>query len=378
MRFLIDASAARHSGALTQHLGFLPALDAILPPGDECLVLGSPDLNRALGNGIRRLQVETVDAALGWKRFLALNSRIAAYSRSFNPDALLLAHHAPGRNSAPYVLRLTDAHLVDHEVRQDLMRFYTLRERVTWQAKVVGFARASRRASAILCATDAVRAQLLRGLPDVAPERVFVAHYGASPLVARAAQHPGPRGLRLLTMHASPRKNIETILDAMARPGMAESTLTVMADLAAPKTPYHRFLARRIQELGLAARVHSAGYIKGMDALIGLMMEHDILLCPSRLESWSHSVVEGMGIGMPVVASDIDCHREVAGDTAWLVPVEDSTAMAAALASVAAGGPAVRERLDRAMARARGFDWGGYADGALTALRLAAGSPHSA
>ena len=373
MKWLIDASAARHSGALTQHLGFLPALDDVID-GDECVVLASPELERALGGNLRNVRIERVAARDGWNRFAALNSRVQAFTRDFKPDAILFGQYAPVGATAPYVLRMTDAHLVDHVERRRLMRFYPLRDRLAWRAKLITFRRSLRAAGAVLCATRAVRDQVVADAPWLGAGKLHVAHYGASRLISAGFRHPGPGGMRLLTMHVSPRKNVETILEAMALPELAAATLTVLGDLDTPRTRYARFLAERVRALGLTGRVRSAGYVRDAVALREIMMNHDILLCPSRIESWSHTVIEGMGIGMPVVASDIACHREVTDGGAWLTPCDDERALAAAVSRIAAGGAEVEMRIQRGLAVIGKYDWRGYAVGALAALRGAAGS----
>ena len=373
MKWLIDASAARHSGALTQHLGFLPALDDAIG-ADECVVLASPELEKAIGGMLHHVRLQRVAASVGWNRFAALNSRIREFSREFQPDAILFGQYAPVRATAPYVLRMTDAHLVDHAERNRLMRFYSFRDRLAWRAKLFTFRRSLRAAGAVLCATRAVRDQLQADAPWFPADRLIVAPYGPSPLIARAARHPANAGMRLLSMHVSPRKNVETILAAMTHPALAGATLTVLGDLDRPRTAYARFLAEKVSALGLSQRVRSAGYVSDEDALIRIMLQHDMLLCPSRIESWSHTVVEALGIGMPVIASDNACHREVADGAAWLVAADDDDALAATIARVAAGGPDVADRIDRGLRVVRNYDWDAYAAGALAALRTAAAS----
>lgn len=372
MSWLIDASTAHHSGVLTHHLGILPALDAIA--GDERIdVLAAEPLARALDGRIRTLRLEVLTSRQGAGRLTALHSGVRSRIRDHRPDAVLLGQYAPLGTPAPYVLRMTDAHLIDHEERGRLMRFYTPLQRLGWRVKLAAFRHSVRRAGAVLCATRAVRDQLMAAHPELDPDRIHVAHYGPSPRTAGDARHSGPRGNRLLTMHLSPRKNVEAILEAMARPGMDPFELTVMGDLERPENPYTRFLADRARSLGVADRVHSAGYIRDPDRLRECLLDHDVLLCPSRIESWSHTVVEGMALGMPVVASDIACHQEVSGGAAWLVPCDDAAALAGAVREAAGGGPAVRTRLDRGVEVARGYDWAGYAAAVLRALRTAAG-----
>jgi glycosyltransferase involved in cell wall biosynthesis len=63
----------------------------------------------------------------------------------------------------------------------------------------------------------------------------------------------------------------------------------------------------------------------------------DIVLCPSRSESFGRVAAEAMMNGLPVVASDIPAYRELVGETGagLLFPVGDVAAAAAAIRRLA-------------------------------------------
>jgi glycosyltransferase involved in cell wall biosynthesis len=68
-----------------------------------------------------------------------------------------------------------------------------------------------------------------------------------------------------------------------------------------------------------------------------LWRRHDVLLFPSRWESFGLVVAEAMAWGLPVVAAASDGVRGVLGPNhRWLVPVADPAGLARALAAVAA------------------------------------------
>ena len=69
-------------------------------------------------------------------------------------------------------------------------------------------------------------------------------------------------------------------------------------------------------------------------------------------EGFGIPVLEAMAQGTPVVCSDIPVFREVAGDAARFVPVDDVAALADAIGSLL-GDDAAREALVRARPRAR-------------------------
>jgi glycosyltransferase involved in cell wall biosynthesis len=367
--YLIEASNARHSGALTDYLGLLPALDAMA--GDDPIrVLVSPELAAALDGRVDTLELEVLSTGSGLARPLALTLALRRRITALGPRAVAFGQQVPPWISTPYVLRMTDSHMVQPGPRRRLMRFYSPLQRLAWSVRVRAFQRAVRSATRVLCATAAARDELLAAHPELEVDRVRVARFGRSPLARSDARHPGPSGRRLLTMHLRPRKNVELILDALALPGMEAFELSVLGDLDRPVDRYTRFLAERARERGVMDRVHSLGYLPDPDRVLDAVLEHDVLLCPSRIESWSHTVVEGLAVGIPVVASDIACHREVSDGAAWLVG-DDAAALARAVREAVAGGLAVRERVERGIAVARRYDWSEHAAALLDGLRAA-------
>lgn len=70
------------------------------------------------------------------------------------------------------------------------------------------------------------------------------------------------------------------------------------------------------------------------------------LLLPSRYEGFAFTPLEAMARGCPVLVSDIPAVREVSGEGAWLLPVDDVPAWGEALRRVV-GDPAVRDDLVR-------------------------------
>src|SRR5207245_6217582 len=84
----------------------------------------------------------------------------------------------------------------------------------------------------------------------------------------------------------------------------------------------------------------------------------DIVICPSREESFCRVVAEAMLNGIPVVASDIAAIRELVGDdeAGILVPAGDAERAAAAVTCLARD-PDLRRRLgDEGRRRATAFD----------------------
>ena len=83
------------------------------------------------------------------------------------------------------------------------------------------------------------------------------------------------------------------------------------------------------------------------DGLAALMASSSGLLAPSMAEGFSLPVAEALACKTPVIASDIDVHREVATDRATLLHPNDGRAWAEAIEALAAGS---RRRHDEAVA----------------------------
>jgi glycosyltransferase involved in cell wall biosynthesis len=98
------------------------------------------------------------------------------------------------------------------------------------------------------------------------------------------------------------------------------------------------------------------GYVS--DAVLGELYRRAVLVCcPSLYEGFGLPVLEAMGVGTPVLASDIPVHREVAGAAAVLLPPDDPTRWAAEAAALASDDDRRRELAARGQSRAREFSW---------------------
>jgi len=106
-------------------------------------------------------------------------------------------------------------------------------------------------------------------------------------------------------------------------------------------------------EVELLARslgVHEAVAFVGERLSLGDLFAHaDVFLLPSDQESFGLAALESLASGVPVVASDVGGVAEVVtqGETGWLVPPRNPSAMARAVLSLLAD-PARRKAMGRA------------------------------
>jgi len=102
------------------------------------------------------------------------------------------------------------------------------------------------------------------------------------------------------------------------------------------------------------SNVRFAGWVDNIGDYYAAM---DVLAFPSRYEALGSAILEGMSFGLPVVASRVDGIPEIVRDNVdgFLVPVNDSLALAERILELAAD-PVLRQRLgEKARARAQQF-----------------------
>jgi glycosyltransferase involved in cell wall biosynthesis len=105
-------------------------------------------------------------------------------------------------------------------------------------------------------------------------------------------------------------------------------------------------LERRVARLGLTERVRFAGFVDH-DRIHEAYAAADLFVMPSLAEGLPVALVEALGAGLPVIASDIAEHRQVAPDGVLsLVAVGDPAAIATAISELAAD-PARRAEMRR-------------------------------
>jgi glycosyltransferase involved in cell wall biosynthesis len=237
--------------------------------------------------------------------------------------------------------------------------------------------------AAVLAAAQAVvttsawtRRQLLERylLP---PARVHVATPGTDTAPADPRTTDGERLLCVGTL--APHKGQDLLLAALAR----TAGLAWRCTLVGPLDRDPRFVAsleRRAAEAGIAGRLRIAGTRTGA-ALQREYRGADVLVVPSRTETYGMTVTEALATGLPVIATAVGGVPEAVGRTAagvpgLLVPPGDSAALAAALARWLTDAD-LRGRLRRAALRRRETlpGWRTTADRIRTVLSAVGAEP---
>lgn len=129
----------------------------------------------------------------------------------------------------------------------------------------------------------------------------------ATQVQARARQ-PGP--LRILMVgNLIPRKNLHTLLAALARLPREDWQLEVVGSLESD-AEYVRTVKAQIEDRGLSDRVKLLGTVTGKELAVRYA-ESQLLAAPSSYEGFGMVYLEGKGYGLPALASTTGASREV-------------------------------------------------------------------
>lgn len=150
------------------------------------------------------------------------------------------------------------------------------------------------------------------------------------------ARYPGLRsaGRRLLFLsRIDPKKNLETLLDALALLP-ADVALCVCGDGDAE---YRRQLEARSRALGVAARVTWAGHVSGSDKADALAAA-DLFVLPSFAENFGIAAVEALLAGRPgILGEGVGIAGTVAAAGAGVAVAPTAAAVAAAIHALDTG-----------------------------------------
>lgn len=201
---------------------------------------------------------------------------------------------------------------------------------------------------------------LLTRTPDNRRDRRIALGVGDHvPLVLAAARHEHQKGL-------------DVLVRAMA---LVQRHVPGAALLVAGRFGGQTRLLEATAERVGADRVCLLGPRDDVPALMGAA---DVFCAPSRWEGLGSAVIEAMGVGVPIVASDVPAIREAVGSDACanLVPPEDPPALAAALAQTFSDAGTAEARTVAARARfTERYALEAVVDGMVAFYKRATGDP---
>jgi glycosyltransferase involved in cell wall biosynthesis len=188
-------------------------------------------------------------------------------------------------------------------------------------------------AAASVVTTSTWSRRTLLELYSLPGDRVHVAEPGVDPAPLASGT---PTGAALLCVAAViPGKGHDVLLDALAT--MTDLSWDCLCLGSMDRDPaYAESLRRRALDDGLGARVRFPGPRIGAD-LDRSYVSADLLVLPSRAETYGMVVTEALARGLPVVAADVGGVAEALGHgtggirPGLLVPPDDPAALAGAL-----------------------------------------------
>ncbi|HEY2700552.1 MAG TPA: glycosyltransferase family 1 protein [Pseudonocardiaceae bacterium] len=230
---------------------------------------------------------------------------------------------------------------------------------VSWHRAMIS--RAAERASAIVVPTNAVAAELTQHAPGTA--RVHVIGHGVPKALTDPFDEEGAGRIRrrlglpdqfvLAIGTVEPRKGLDVLIEAMARPTAPELPLVVVGQPGWGGVNLTSLAANR----GLpASRLVVLGKVSDAELAV-VLRAASVLVVPSLAEGFGLPLLEGMAVGVPVVYSDAPALIEVAGGTGVMVRRNDSAQLANALRNVFADPARTEVRVAAAFARASRFSW---------------------
>lgn len=169
-------------------------------------------------------------------------------------------------------------------------------------------------------------------------DRVDVAHRGRDPLslgrrtpdryeTLRRELGVRPDEQVILSVGRHERvKGHDVVIRAFAASGLGRTGARLL--IAGRAGRRSAALGDLVKDLGVAPNVHFLGH---RNDIADLMVAADVLASGSRREGLPGTLIEALAVEVPIVATDLEQVREVVGDTAQLVTVDDHTALGDAL-----------------------------------------------
>ncbi len=167
-------------------------------------------------------------------------------------------------------------------------------------------------------------------------------------------------------------KNYEMMIDAMAEYRSRYGDPPRLEIVGAPaNVQYFDSLRQRIRRLDLEDCVEMVGHVP-RELVLEKMARARVYLVTSLLETFGLTLLEAMGNGLPVVASNATCHPEVGGDAVLYCDPNDPNDIAQQLHRILHDEELAQRLRENGFERLRHFSWQRSAAHYVAELKVAA------
>ena len=296
-----------------------------------------------------------------WQRIVTQQVFLRSIARGFNvihfPDYL-----------TPFFWKGTPFALTIHDMAYAAdARFFTYAQQSLRRfANPLGI----RRASHVMVDSQFTRSEVLRLFPDVSGSKVSVIYPGVPRFEARAnssevtRRHGLPTRFVLSVGTLEPRKNVDSLVQAFARPELAHESLVLVG-----REGWGPGLEGRLRsDPALARRIFTTGQISDAE-LAALYREAAAFAYVSLYEGFGFPLLEALSAGLPAVASDIPVFKEITRGAVLYVDANSPEGIARGIRRVLDSSD-LREHLRKAGEEvARTYTWRSCADGVISVYR---------
>ncbi|MCO6438668.1 MAG: glycosyltransferase family 4 protein [Phycisphaerae bacterium] len=315
--------------------------------GHEVILLSGPETGpegslweQAQAVGFRTVILGSLRRAVRPLRDWRARSDIRRLLKGINPDVVhthsskagILGRDAAHGAGVPLVLHTIHGMSFNRTQSPLVQRFYRMLEK-----------RAARKTDVFICVADAMRQQAVAA--GLGPAEKFITVRSGIETERYMPSEETRRHVRAswgLVEEATVIGTVARLFDNKGYEELIEAMPSIVA-----RHPAARFVwvgdgrnrpvyERRLADLGLRDRVRILGLVRP-EEIPGLIAGFDLLVHASRWEGLPRAVVQALLLEVPAVAFDIDGAPEVIreGETGWVVPLGDVSALADAVVRLA-------------------------------------------
>lgn len=370
MRLLMDALGASAGGGLTYLRNVVPHLAAV--PGVGVSLLAGESAGAELSPASNVQILTGAQGKSAFSRFLWEQVEIPKLVRKVGAEVLVCAgNFAIWESPVPQILLSRNSLYTSADFGRDLRRRGDYRLLADTWAKGFLARRSIRRAEVTVAPSQA----FARELAAWSGREVVALHHGfdrdyffrdptplPAPILEKLKESEGAARL-LFVSHYNYYRNFETLLRGLAllkeRRPERKIRLVLTCELAPGKNPgsYRTGeVSRLLRELKIEDDVIQLGAVPYL-RLHQLYRSCDFYVTPAYTETFAHPLVEAMACGLPIVASDLAVHREIANDAALFFQRFSPSELADRVTALLDSPPLQAELREKGLRQANRFSW---------------------